>query len=183
MSFQSCRKRFVDTSERLKLGLDGIAKSLESNTSSDIGLRKFVQEQVQHLRVDMIRCEEIAVENRKTHELNMTLREQLKAQQRHSSQLEEKIQTFQKSEATLRARFNQMERSLDDLREAHNPQSNTPELGQENVDLHEQLRNAKEDLDTANVETERNKQLQQCLEQDRARYKVYSTAILTDAWF
>ena len=131
----------------------------------------------------MIRYEEIAVENRKTHDLNITLREQLKAQQRHSSQLEEQIQTFQESKADLRARFNQMERSLDDLRERNNPQSDTPELGQENNDLHEQIRKAKEDLHTANVEIERNKQLRQCLEQDGARYKVYFTATMTDAWF
>ena len=131
----------------------------------------------------MIRYEEIAVENRKTHELNMALREQLNAQQRHSTQLEEQIQTFQESEADLRARFNQMERSLADSKEAHNLQSNTPELGQEDFYIHEQIRKAKEDLDTANVEIERNKQLRQCLEQDGARYKVYFRAIMADVCF
>ncbi|KAE8824008.1 hypothetical protein PTNB85_08565 [Pyrenophora teres f. teres] len=157
--------------KRLESGLDSILKSVEFKTSFDAGLQKFVEDQVQHFRVDMTKYEEMAVENRKTHESNVALKEQLEAQQLHSSRLEEQIQTFQQSEADLRARSIQLQRDMNDLKKAHSPDSDVlkPEKG--SFYLRGRLKKAEEDLDAAGVEMERHKKLRQCLERDGARYK------------
>ncbi|KAI1506837.1 hypothetical protein Ptr86124_014225 [Pyrenophora tritici-repentis] len=145
--------------ERLESGLDSILKSVEFKTSSDPGL------------LDMTKYEEIAVENRKVYESNVALKEQLKAQQLHSSRLEEQIQTFQQSESDMRARSNQLERDLDDLRKARSPGFDVSGLEQGSAHLRQQLRKAEEGLEAASVEMETHKKLRQCLEQDGARYK------------
>ncbi|RMZ68726.1 hypothetical protein GMOD_00002544 [Pyrenophora seminiperda CCB06] len=157
--------------ERLASGLDGIAKSVESKKSFHTELRKLLEEQMQHLRGDVMKYEELAIENRKTHESNVSLKHQLEAQQWHSSQLEEQIQTYRQSEADLKNLARQLERDLDNLREVHKSQSEMFELEQGSVDLHERLRKSNEDLEAANVRIVKNEQLQHHLKQDGTKYK------------
>lgn len=169
--------------DRLEAGFDSITKSVESKTLSNAEFQKVSQEQMQHLRADVMRYEEITIDNRKTHESNAALKEQLDLQQRHSSQLEAQIQTLQQSEVDLKARSNQLERELVDLRQTRNPQSYVSELEQGAVDLHEQLKKSEEHLEAATATIEKGEQLRQYLEQDRARYKVSFMSTMSNVRF
>lgn len=118
---------------------------------------------MEHLRADIVSYEEVKTERCKLLESNSILKKQL----------EEQVQAFQLATDDLKARSNQMERDLNNLRDNCDFQRKKPELERKNFDLHERLKDAKVNLEAANVKMKKTQQQPRCLEQDEVKYKVF----------
>lgn len=125
----------------------------------------------------MLRYDEATTENRKTQELNVSLKVKLEEQQQHSHQLNEQIKELQQSEANLQAQSDQLERDLNELRVSPPvPHVDTEKLEREAVDLRQQLKKVEGDLKAANNKVE-------TIEQERDTYKVSGVNLMSTAVF
>jgi chromosome segregation ATPase len=171
------KKLGANTRHSLESGLGTISETMKCKPTPDTELQNFIKQQLQLLRTEMVKYEDVVAENRKAHDANDTLKKQLEAQQQYCSQLDEQIKAYQQSEEELRARSNQLEHELNDLRDvSHDPETEPSELERGITDLHQQLRKAEEDLQAANARIEKAEQVRQGLEQDGAKYKVCSSS-------
>ena len=125
----------------------------------------------------MLRYDKATTENRKTQELNVSLKVKLEEQEQHSRQLNEQIKELQQSEANLRAQSDQLERDLNELRVSPPvPHVDTEKLEREAVDLRQQLKKVEGDLKAANNKVE-------TIEQERDTYKVSGVNLMSTAVF
>lgn len=136
---------------------------MKCRAAPDAELQKFIKEQLHGLQTEVLRYEEVTAENRKTQELNASLKAQLEAQQQHSNRLDEQIKSFQQAEIDFKARYDQLECDLNELRDA--PPVDTSELEQEAFDPRQQLKKVEEDLEAANTKVEK-------IEREKDTYKV-----------
>ena len=169
---------FANTRNSVDSGLGAISETVKRKPPPDAELQDFIKQQLQCLRTDMVRYEDVVAENRKAYEANDTLKKQLETQQQHCTQLDEQIKALQQTEANLRARSSQLESGLNDLKDIpHDPETEPSELERGIVDLRQQLRKAEEDLQAAHTRIEKTERIQQELEQDGAKYKVNSSSL------
>ena len=125
----------------------------------------------------MLKYDEATTENRKTQELNVSLKVKLEEQQQHSHQLNEQIKELQQSEANLRDQSDQLERDLNEVRVSPPvPHVDTEKLEREAVDLRQLLKKVEGDLEAANNKVE-------TIEQERDTYKVSGVNLLPTASF
>ncbi|KAI4710840.1 hypothetical protein J4E89_004430 [Alternaria sp. Ai002NY15] len=157
----------------LDSGLDTLSETLRSEPTPDTELRTFIGERLNSLQEAMLRYDEATTENRKTQELNVSLKVKLEEQQQHSYQLNEQIKELQQSEVNLRAQSDQLERDLNGLRVSPPvPHVDVAKLEQEAVDLRLRLKKVESDLEAANNKVE-------TIEQERDTYKSHSEDVKT----
>ncbi|KAI4685944.1 uncharacterized protein J4E88_003781 [Alternaria novae-zelandiae] len=157
----------------LDSGLDTLSETIRSEPTPDTELRTFIGERLNSLQEAMLRYDKATTENRKTQELNVSLKVKLEEQQQHSRQLNEQIKELQQSEANLRAQSDQLERDLNELRVSPPvPHVDTEKLEREAVDLRQQLKKIEGDLKAANNKVE-------TIEQERDTYKSNSEDVKT----
>ncbi|CAI9626467.1 unnamed protein product [Alternaria burnsii] len=150
--------------ERLDSGLDTLSKTVTSTALSNAELQEFIKEQINGLQTEMLRYEEVAAENRKTHESNVCLKSQLDAQQEHCTRLEEQVKGYEKAEVDLKASCEQLKRELKVLEDA--PPIDTSGLEQEAFGLRQKLQKAEEDLTAVNTKVRE-------IERERDTYEEY----------
>ncbi|KAG9187532.1 hypothetical protein G6011_05403 [Alternaria panax] len=156
--------------ERLDSGLDTLSESVTYKAPPDDALRKFIKEQLHGLQTKILRYEEVAAENRKTHESNVLLKSQLEAQQQHSKRLDEQIKDYRQAEVDTKAWSDQLERDLNELRNV--PPVDTSGLEQEALNLRQQLQKAEEAQGVANTKIEN-------IEKEKHTYRGYYEDVKT----
>jgi chromosome segregation ATPase len=159
----------TNTSRSVDLGFDTLSEIVKCKAPSDTELQKFIKEQLHSLQTEMLRHEEVTAENRKMHESNLSLKSQLEAQQQHSNQQDNQIKGYQQTEADHKARLEQLERDLNELKNV--PPIDTSGLEQEILDLRQQSNRAEEDLRAANINVEK-------IKRERDTYKVIITKLI-----
>ncbi len=140
----------------LDLGLRTLSEAVKSSLTPDAELQKLMVKQLHSLQTEILKYEEVNAESRKTHEINVFLKTQLEAQQQQSSRLDEQIKVFKQSELDLKARSEQLQRDLYELRAV--PPTlhvDTSELEREALHLRRQLEKAGEDLKALSTRAER----------------------------
>ncbi|KAJ4378000.1 hypothetical protein N0V83_000830 [Neocucurbitaria cava] len=162
--------RFVH--ERIDAGLEGFSEVLRSKQLQSEDTQAIARDQMQKLRTEVLKYEEVVAENRKVCESNVVLTMQLEAQQHHSRDLAERIKALQKSETDLALRSTQLERELSDLKDlTHSRKPESVELERKLDDLRQQLIRMEHELAATNSQVEQTEGHRQELEQEAAKYK------------
>lgn len=134
-----------------------------------------MKSQFQDIRNELVNHEKIVAESRKVRELGDHLQGQLDFQREHSRELESQIESLRSIEANLKARSDQLESELSDLRshpQQHGPEAEPTGLQEALTDLQQHLKKAEEDLRSANSRTDQHDLVQFKLRQEIAEYKV-----------
>lgn len=150
---------------------------MNSQPTNETELRTFIGERVDGLQKAILGYNEATTENRKTQELNVSLKTKLKEQQQRSDQLQEQIEALQQSEVNLQAQSDQLEQDLNELRVSPPvPHADTEKLEREALVLRQQLKEVGEDLEAANNKVE-------MIERERDACKVSGVDFLSIAVF
>ncbi|KAH6865743.1 hypothetical protein BKA58DRAFT_226544 [Alternaria rosae] len=141
--------------ERLDSGLDTLSETMKSQPTNETELRNFIGERVDGLQKAILGYNEATTENRKTQELNVSLKTKLEEQQQHSDQLQEQTEVLQQSEVNLQAQSDQLEQDLNELRVSPPvPHVDAERLEREALVLRRQSKEVGEDLEAANNKVE-----------------------------
>ncbi|KNG50780.1 hypothetical protein TW65_01758 [Stemphylium lycopersici] len=164
--------------ERMESGMEILSKEILTDGPSNADLQSSMQAQLNDLGTKLLKCEEIAAENRRIHENNATLIEQLEAHRQHDSQLKNHIENLKQVEIGLKMRCSQLERDLNDLRDASQRlPSETPDSERIILDLRQQLSTAKDDLEVANANSQSIKQSHRSLENEKTQLNEHATKL------
>ncbi|KAF1850209.1 uncharacterized protein K460DRAFT_350291 [Cucurbitaria berberidis CBS 394.84] len=162
--------RFVG--ERVDAGLGTLSSAVESKLLPTDEIQVCVKTEMQHLRTEILKYEDVLAEDRKAQESNATLKKELEAQKKNSQDLDRQIRVLQQNEADLETHESQLERELSDMRNTtRNQESELAELERGLTNLRQQVRNGEDDLQTANSRIDQTERLRQELEQEAAKYK------------
>lgn len=141
----SFTKAFL-TSCSIGTKLDALVQSVDSQAYPTDDVQAFVKDQLQELRTDMLRFEEVAADGRKAQEANATLNQKVEAEQRHTLQLTEQIRDLQRNEKDLKARQVQLECQLANANEIIRVQDPEPSaLNKEIADLQQRLKSVEKE--------------------------------------
>ncbi|OAL52516.1 hypothetical protein IQ07DRAFT_375575 [Pyrenochaeta sp. DS3sAY3a] len=121
---QKAERMFILLRKRVDNGFENAIATAQGTQQSTNDIQAMVKDQFQDIRNELVKYEEVVAENQKAQELSAHLREQLGAQQEHSRGLENQVESLKFIEANLKARSDQLESELNDLRNAsHEPES------------------------------------------------------------
>ena len=158
--------------------LGGLSSSVETTFQTE-DLQSYIYDQLQSLRVEIFKYDEVAAECQKARQTNEHLNKQLEAQKEHGEKLDERIKSLCQSEADLRAHSSRLELELNGLKDkALDFDSEPPDLEREIIGLRGQLRKAEDDLQVAVEKLNTAEGLRQREESATASWKVRLSHVL-----
>lgn len=142
-----------------------------------------MKDQFQDIRNELVKYEEVVAESQSARELSAHLREQLGAQQEHSRGLENQLESLKLIEANLRARSDQLESELNDLRNTsheHGPEAELAVVQKAFTGLQQHLKKTEDELRSATIKADQHELLQLKLQKEVDEYKVGYFSILME---
>ncbi|KAJ5063592.1 hypothetical protein J3E74DRAFT_287879 [Bipolaris maydis] len=162
--------RFVQ--DRIESRLEDFSQALVRSAPSDTDFHVSIKEQIDDLRTNMMKYEEIAAENRKINDSNTALTKQLIAQQHESSRLSERVEHLQQVEIDLKERSRELERDLNDLRIATDSSLSEMSASEKlNHDLRKRLKEVESELRSASENIHNGEQLRHDLQKEAIEFK------------
>ncbi|KAF2796924.1 hypothetical protein K505DRAFT_415434 [Melanomma pulvis-pyrius CBS 109.77] len=162
--------RFVHESIDSKLG--ALSRSVQEKEFPSEDLQGYIHNQLQKLRVEIIKYDEASAECQKARQTNEHLEKQLESQKEAYWKLEERVGSLLHSEADLKTRSAEMEVELNALRDmtcSHD--ADPPDVEREVYELHEQLKKTDGDLQVAVDKLSHAEELRQGEESAAATWK------------
>jgi chromosome segregation ATPase len=160
-------------------------------------IQRYLRDQLQQLRTEVLRYEEAIGEQHKLENANKLLNQQIKAEKERGVKLEQDVLGYRQSEDGLKSQYAQLERELadfreaaheqharlerefDDFREAANQQDSDPsELEQELINMRHQMRKTEEIARNKTTELNHANYRIQERGNEVARVRVISTSLL-----
>ena len=155
--------------------LQALSETINNIESPTEDIQAFVRGQLQTLRTEMLKHDEVVAEHHKVCESNKTLREQSNIQREEIHVLNEQITVLRQSEKDIKARSAQFERESNDWKSAaHVNHAELVALKQEIDDLRRQLREFHNKLSAATTLADEKERLWQESKKDAAAYKVFA---------
>jgi chromosome segregation ATPase len=141
---------------RIGTKLDALVQSVENKTYPTEDIQKFVKGQLQELRSEMLRFDEVVAESRKAQESNDALQQKVEAEQQHGQLLTEQIRALHQNEKDLKARQTQLEQQLSDINDQVRVHDAEPSaLEKEMGELRQQLRTVEDERAVKEVQIAR----------------------------
>ena len=157
----------------MESGLETLSKAILSEGPSNADIQSSMQAQLKDLGNKLLKCEEIAAENRRMHEQNATLTEQLEAHRQKASDLNSDIVNLKQAKIDLTTQCSRLECDLSDLKDASRRlPSETPDSERITLDLRQQLATAKDDLEAANAKSQSIEQSLRSIENEKTQLNV-----------
>jgi DNA repair exonuclease SbcCD ATPase subunit len=85
--------------------LSGVATSIQEDKFPLNELQRYIHDQLQHLRAEVLRYDEAVADYRKAQHANEVLTQEANAQKEHRAQLEEQIHGYRQNENDLKCRY------------------------------------------------------------------------------
>lgn len=138
-------------------------------------LQGYIRNQLQNLRAEILKYDEVSAEYQKARHTNDHLEKQLEAQKEAHGKLDERVGSLLQSEADLKSRSTEMEIELNALRDmTRNHDVDPPDVQRKVYALRDQLRKADGDLQVAVDKLSHAEELRQGEESAAATWKVRS---------
>jgi chromosome segregation ATPase len=152
------------TSKSLGSKVDSLLQSINSKTHPLEEVQSFIRDQLQDLRSEMAKFDEVVKENREAQESNNILKKQLRDEQQSVQQLNAQIDTVRQSAEDLATRKVELEHELTQLsNQARDHAASSWTSQQETTQLRKDLRKAEEDRAAGHAEVERhNENMKHC---------------------
>ncbi|USP79560.1 uncharacterized protein yc1106_06834 [Curvularia clavata] len=157
---------------RIESGLEELHKAITRNGPHNAEDHASINEQLQDLRTNMMKYEELATENCKIKESNTALTKQLEAQRQQYAHLNEKVEHLKKVEIDLKHRSSKLEHDLGSMRNA--AQSSRLEMSaieQTNRELTQRFKEVESELVAAKAKANDAEESRKNLEKQAAEYK------------
>ncbi|KAH3945157.1 hypothetical protein HBI25_148960 [Parastagonospora nodorum] len=146
--------RFVHSSLCSKF--DTLVSFIEHKKYPTEDIKTFISGQLQHLRSEVLRFDEVAAESRKAQEAKLGLAGELEAERQQTQNLNEQLENARRAEGELDIRRVQLERQLADVDvAAHGDNAKPSNLVQVAQDLREKTKELEEECRIAKAEVER----------------------------
>lgn len=131
-------------------------ESIELKKYPTEDVQTFISGQLQDLRSEMLRFDEVATESRKAQEANHSLAGELEAERQKTQKLNEQLENARRAEEELELQRAQLERQLADVdTAARDDNAHSPNLVQVAEDLREKIKEMEEECRVAKAEVER----------------------------
>lgn len=138
--------------------------------------------QLQDLRTEILKYEEVVTENRKVLQSNDSLQKELDAQQQYCLKLDAQVKVLQESEAGLKDVSAQLERELRDFKDPTRSQSSELlEMEREMTDLRHHLKRVEDNLVAANSKAEQEERLRKEQDHEAQKSKV-RLPVFSNTW-
>ncbi|KAI8931773.1 hypothetical protein NX059_011411 [Plenodomus lindquistii] len=140
--------------ESVDLGFKSVSVADKSNETVSVETQTFFKAQLETLKEDILKYEEVVADNRKAKEANAIVTTQLETEQQQCARLDDQLKVLQQSEGDLKGRIVQLECELRDLKNAAHEETLHPLITeQELVALREQLRQTTHGMNYAKEQT------------------------------
>jgi chromosome segregation ATPase len=131
-------------------------KSVENRTDPTENIQTIVSTQLQGLRSEMLKFDEVVAKSRKAQDLNGTLNTELAAEREKAHATIKQIETLGRQEEEFKEQKVQLERRLAEANNRVRDQdTDKSKLQKDAEDLRQQLKSAEDDCREAKVEIER----------------------------
>lgn len=152
---------------------ESVVQSIDIRTHTAGQIENFIGKQLQDLRSEMLKFDELAAESREAKESRDVLSRNLKAERHQIQKLEEQLETARQNEETLESRKAQLERQVADLNDnAKLHKAISLDNGQAVTDLQERIKEVEHEHSVAQAEIERLQRNIQERDQKSADYDV-----------
>jgi chromosome segregation ATPase len=130
--------------------------SIEHKKYPTEDIQTFISSQLQHLRSEVLKFDEVAAESRTAQEADLGLAGELQAERQQTQNLNEQLESARRAEGELDIRRVQLERQLADVDvAAHADNANPSNLVQVAEDFREKTKELEEECRIAKAEVER----------------------------
>jgi chromosome segregation ATPase len=152
------------TSKSLGSKFDSLVQNIDSKTHPLEEVQSFIKDQLQDLRSEMAKFDEVVKENREAQESNNILKKQLRDEQQSVQQLNAQIDTLRQRAEDIATRKVELEHELTELsNKARDHAAGSWASEQETTQLRKDLRKAEEDRGAQLAEIERvNENMKKC---------------------
>lgn len=131
-------------------------QSIEQKKYPTEDVQTFISGQLQDLRAEMLRFDEVAMESRKAQEANHSLAGELEAERQQTQKLNEQLENARRAEEELELQRAQLERQLADVdTAARDNNANSPIPVKVAEDLRKKIEELEEECRVAKAEVER----------------------------
>ncbi|KAH9876688.1 hypothetical protein J1614_003820 [Plenodomus biglobosus] len=135
----------------------------------------FIKGQMQTLKREVLKYEEVVADNQKKNEANAQLKARLEAEQQQYCHLDTQFKTLQQAEGDLKGRYFQLECELGEIKNAVREKDLDPMLTEQELsDLRQQLKQVTEDLNSANEKIQQVERLRQEQEKKSGQLEVWN---------